>query len=348
MSTLPLTGTPAGEPPTAASGAERLPAPRGPLSSAVLRLLIQNPDSATVPAAAGALDADPLGEDLQLALYLCYELHYHGLPGVADAWEWHPGLLGLRARAEKSFLGALRRGAAEPGDGAEELEELLAQPSDDSGAAPTRYLLEQGTWWQLREFLVHRSVYHLKEADPHAWAIPRLGGRAKAALVAVEYEEAGAGRPARMRSRLYADLMGAAGLDPGSLRYLDRVPAPALALVNMLSLFALHRSLRGALAGHVATAEISAAPGARRMLGALRRLNAPPLCVRFYGERAEPDAVREQLMRNAVALGLVEEEPALAADIVLGIRATDLLEERFGRHVLTCWERGVSSLRRAG
>ena len=29
---------------------------------------------------------DPLGdEDLQLSLYLCYELHYRGLPGVAES-----------------------------------------------------------------------------------------------------------------------------------------------------------------------------------------------------------------------------------------------------------------------
>ena len=32
----------------------------------------------------------------------------------------------------------------------------------------------------MREYFVHRSLYHLKEGDPHAFAIPRLTGRAKA------------------------------------------------------------------------------------------------------------------------------------------------------------------------
>jgi hypothetical protein len=35
-------------------------------------------------------------EDLQLALYCLYELHYRGFEGVSDEWEWHPGLLAFR------------------------------------------------------------------------------------------------------------------------------------------------------------------------------------------------------------------------------------------------------------
>ena len=44
----------------------------------------------------------------------------------------------------------------------------------------------------MREYFVHRSLYHLKEGDPHAWAIPRLTGQAKASFVAVEFDEYGA------------------------------------------------------------------------------------------------------------------------------------------------------------
>ena len=43
------------------------------------------------------------------------------------------------------------------------------------------------------EYFVHRSIYHLKEGDPHAWLIPRLTGQAKAAFVAIEFDEYGAG-----------------------------------------------------------------------------------------------------------------------------------------------------------
>ena len=55
---------------------------------------------------------------------------------------------------------------------------------------------------------MHRSIYHHKEADPHAWVIPRLRGTAKAALVAVEFDEFGGGHADRMHSQLYADLLG--------------------------------------------------------------------------------------------------------------------------------------------
>ena len=36
-------------------------------------------------------DSDPYGLDLQLALYMCYELHYRGFSGVDPTWEWNPG-----------------------------------------------------------------------------------------------------------------------------------------------------------------------------------------------------------------------------------------------------------------
>jgi hypothetical protein len=121
---------------------------------------------------------------------------------------------------------------------------------------------------------VHRSIYHLKEADPHAGAIPRLAGQAKASLVAVEFDEFGGGHADRMHAQLFADLMDAAGLHPGYLHYLDSVPAPAIAIVNLMSLFGLHRALRGALIGHFAAAEITTAPSAYRMSQALHRLEA--------------------------------------------------------------------------
>jgi len=58
---------------------------------------------------------DPLAdEDLQLALYLCYELHYRGLPGVGDAWEWHPGLLAWRAELEAVFKQAVLAAVPRP------------------------------------------------------------------------------------------------------------------------------------------------------------------------------------------------------------------------------------------
>ncbi|MCA1675799.1 MAG: hypothetical protein LC799_27685, partial [Actinobacteria bacterium] len=69
-----------------------LPTPRGPLSAAVLALLRGD----LVAPVSDVAAADPYGDDLQLALYCCYELHYRGFAGVDDDREWDPAVLGLR------------------------------------------------------------------------------------------------------------------------------------------------------------------------------------------------------------------------------------------------------------
>ena len=43
----------------------------------------------------------------------------------------------------------------------------------------SRHIEREATLEQVLEFLVHRSAYQLKEADPHSWAIARLSGAAE-------------------------------------------------------------------------------------------------------------------------------------------------------------------------
>jgi hypothetical protein len=327
---------------TTFTAATALPAARGPLSESVLGTLLREQPRADLGFESLA-DADPLGDDLQLALHLCYELHYQGLPGVSPDWEWDPELLRLRGALETRFLAALRESVAGGDDVTAELDALLVEPLDAEGVS--HFLRDHGDWTQVREYFVHRSIYHHKEADPHAWVIPRLRGRAKAALVAVEFDEFGGGRAEFVHARLYADLLRAAGLPDGYLELIDHAPGSMLAVVNMMSLFGLHRSLRGALCGHFAAAEITTAPSATRMDQTLRRLDAPEACRFFYTEHIEADAVHEQVMRHDVLGDLLEQEPELAADVVFGIQATEFLEGRFGAQLLAHWRAGRSSLR---
>ena len=328
-------------PRTRTGGPAVLPRSRGTLSAALIEALRSAPRAAST--AWPAVEGGPFGEDLQLSLHLCYELHYQGFRDVSPDWEWDPELLRLRGELERVFLNGLRAGVRGGDDVTGELNALLVEPAEGTGIS--RRLAEEGEWWQMREFFVHRSIYHHKEADPHAWVIPRLQGRAKAALVAVEYDEFGAGRAERVHSRLYVDLLAGAGLEDGYLHYLEHVPAPMLALVNMMSLFGLHRGLRGALLGHFAAAEITTAPSARRMVRALERMSAPEPCVHFYSEHVEADAVHEQVMRHDVVGGFLEDQPALAADVVLGIQATDLLEGLLTESLSRAWDRDTTSLR---
>lgn len=318
-----------------------LPAPRGPLSDAVIDALRTGADD---PAPAVG-DADPFGDDLQLALYILYELHYQGFEGVDDEHEWSPGLLVLRRSLEEPFLAALRAGAGTHGDVESALSGLLVEPIGDDGHSVSHFLQDHGELWQLREYAALRSLYHLKEADPHAWVIPRLYGRAKAAMVAVEFDEFGAGREEDIHARLYADLMTDLSLETAYGHYLDAAPADVLATVNLMSLFGLHRSLRGALVGHFAAVEVTSSPGSRRLAAALKRVGAGPAAQRFYDEHVEADAVHEQVVRRDVIGGLLADEPHLESDIAFGIEATGLLEDHLAARLLAAWRSNSTALR---
>ncbi|NEA53027.1 iron-containing redox enzyme family protein [Streptomyces sp. SID13666] len=322
-----------------------LPVGRGELSHAVIAAL-----AGGRPLAAGTetVRADPYGDDLQLALYVLYELHYQGFAGVDDEREWDPELLEFRRVLEQRFLESLRCQVRSASSAEEALAALLVEPvvADHEDAGVSHHLQREGSLENLREYAALRSLYHLKEADPHAWVLPRLYGRAKAAMAAVEFDEFGAGRAQDLHARLYADLMEDLSLDIGYGHYLDAAPAEALATVNQMSLFGLHRSLRGALVGHFAAVEVTSSPGSRRLAQAMRRTGAGPAAERFYDEHVEADAVHEQIVRRDVIGGLLADEPQLEADIAFGIESTKFLEDRLGAHLLHAWRGNRSALRR--
>src|SRR4051812_25969067 len=242
-----------------------LPAPRGETSAAVVTALRSVVPGAALFRALPVESLDAFGEDAQLALWSCYALHYHGFAGVPDDWEWDPELLHLRARLERCFLDRLhhdcdRATGAMPTTAA--VLEGLDALANGNGPSLSRHLEQHGTFAQAREFLVHRAVYQTKEADPHSWAIPRVQGAAKAALVTIQHDEYGAGDPAEMHSQLFRTTLGWAGIDLERVHVaggtiVDRVPASTLATDNLISCLGLHRSLRAACIGHLALFEMT-------------------------------------------------------------------------------------------
>jgi hypothetical protein len=290
---------------------------------------------------------DPLaGDDTQLFLYLCYELHYRGLAGVDPGWEWEPSLLEWRRSVERLFEQALIADlgpapvawlADIPGG----LEALIAGAS---GPSLSRYMLERGTLKDFREFAMHRSAYQLKEADPHSWAIPRLCGAPKAALIEIQSDEYGGGRPGEAHAELFAVTMAELGLDTTYGAYLDRLPGATLATTNLVSFFGLHRRWRGALVGHLAVFEMTSVEPMGRYSQALQRLGLSEAARRFYDVHVEADARHEVIAATDLAGGLARAEPELAADIIFGARALMAVEERFAGHLLQSWAAGRSSL----
>jgi hypothetical protein len=324
-----------------------LPAPRGPLSERLFEALEGAPNEGLE--APGRLDqADPIAdEDLQLALYLAYEIHYTGIRGVDEAWEWAPSLLAFRAELERPFEAAVAELVEPATDG--ELASVGAAlqgiVSEDPGPPLSRYMETQATLEQMLEHVTHRSAYQLKEADPHSWAIPRLSARPKAALLEVQADEYGGGNAERMHSVLFANTMESLGLDPTYGAYLERLPAVTLAAVNLMSFFGLHRRRRGATVGHLAAFEMTSSIPNRRYGNALRRLGFGREATHFYDEHVEADAVHENIAAWDLAGGLAAEEPEVAADILFGARALLQIEALWATHLMDSWERGESSLR---
>jgi hypothetical protein len=324
-----------------------LPEPRGELSGLLIEHLRDDPHAMGDRAQAAV--TDPLtDDDLHLALYLCYELHYRGLPGVDARWEWEPSLLELRRHWETAFEDELLATIGPPAAGnatASEMDLALRAivDGDDSPSLST-YLERHGTLDQMLEFVVHRSAYQLKEADPHSWAIPRLFGPPKAALIEVQFDEYGGGRAERMHAELFAVTMDELGLDRTYGAYLGHLPGVTLATVNLMSLLGLHRRWRGAIAGHLAAFEMTSSLPNRRYANALRRLGFDGRATDFFDEHVEADAVHENVAAVDLAGGLAHQEPAIAGDILWGARALVDVEGRWARHMLGAWETAQSSL----
>ncbi|HZU61926.1 MAG TPA: iron-containing redox enzyme family protein [Solirubrobacteraceae bacterium] len=322
-----------------------MPPSRGSLSEYVIGALVREPHE-LAPLLLPELE-DPLAdEDLHLTLYLLYELHYRGLPGVDQRWEWWAPLLRLRGELEECFERALLEAVPlkQVDVAPEEMDVALRSVAEEEGPSLSKYIRDKATLAQVREFMVHRSAYQLKEADPHSWAIPRLSGVPKAALVEIQTDEYGRGRPEWMHAQLFASAMQALSLDSSYGAYLPFIPGVTLATVNLMSLFGLHRRLRGAIVGHLALFEMTSSVPNRRYAEGIRRLGLDGEATLFFDEHTTADAVHEQVAATDLAGGLVRQEPEMAAAILWGARALNLLETRWASHLLNHWQTGRPSL----
>lgn len=290
--------------------------------------------------------ADPIADDdLQLALWICYELHYQGFADVDDDWEWQPQLLALRAAIEARMLDALRGDVAVPLGSAGVAARLRRLVDQDDGPPLSQYLQRHADRRQFIEFVVQRSIYQLKEADPYTWVIPRLTGRPKAALLEIQFDEYGNGEAGQMHSELFRRLMQGLGLDDGYAAYVDAVPGIALAISNVMSIFGLRRELRAELLGHLAAYEMTSSGPCRRYAKGLRRLGADDDTCEFYDVHVMADALHEQIVAHDVCGAVADAEPELTERIMFGAAACLYIERRFAEHLLSRWADGGSSLR---
>jgi hypothetical protein len=330
----------------------RLPTPRGPLTDWCVDAL-RRPEQGLArpfPTDLARVDAST-DDDLQLALWVLYELHYLGFEDVDPALEWQPELLAFRGLLEQAFESRLRDLTADVvGRGAPPDDDIgptvFAMCAAADGPDVAAHAARKADREQMLELLVHRSVHQLKEADPQTWLMPRLRGQAKSALLQVQYDEYGAGRTEDMHQRLYARALRACGLDDRYGHYADRVPGTTLAIGNAMSLFGLNRRLAAAGVGYYAAVEATSSRPSQRVSTGLSRLGFGADATQFFDEHVEADAVHEQIAVRDLCGSVVAERPDLRADVLFGVACCLHVEATVGRAVLGAWEAGRSSLYR--
>lgn len=329
---------------------------RGPLSEAV-RSALTGQDIGEDHRAIAALSLSQCNDlthddDVQFALFLLYMSHTGSLDELLPDLEWNPSLIETRQVLERAFEAELREQLPVPELPVPESQAvaraLFDLANSQTGPSTAKYFAKQATREQAIESLMQRSIYTLREADPHSWAIPRLTGRPKAALVEIQTDEYGSGRPERLHATIFARSMRGAGLSDVYGEYLDQVPAVTLASHNVMSMFGMNRRLLGAIVGHLAAFEMTSSIPCRLYSDGFRRLGFDEDVTDYFDEHVEADAVHEQLAAHDLAGSLAEDRPDLLPDIMFGARACLAVEGEMSNHMLRSWQRGESSLRNTG
>ncbi len=322
----------------------RLPSDRGLLSKHVLHALATGGDPPPDLFADDATRPTPVlhDEDVQLALWVLYELHYRGFDDVDVDREWDPALIALRLRIERVVEREIRSATADRLRDLPDIDDvgrqLLAFVAADRGVSVASYLQRSATREQFVDFLTQRSVYHAKEADPHTFVLPRIDGAAKAALAEVQYDEYGGGRPERLHATMFGDALEACGLDRSYGAHVDSATALTLAVNNQMSMFGLHRRLRGAALGHLAAFEASSPVGARKIAGGAERLGLPDVVAGYYSEHVEADSAHEQVAAHDICGGFVADHPSLRSEVMFGAAACLHLDALAAQEMVDRWQ----------
>ena len=317
----------------------KLPSACGPVSTLLVDLLTDVRSGAVIV----TLPDTPVltDRDVQLALWIAYEVSYRGFDEVDDARESDPDVLALRAEIEGRLEGELRAATQERVAGVPEDrsvgDQLLDLVADDDGPSLAAYLRREATRDQMVDFLRERSIQQLKESDPQSFLLPRLEGAAKVALAEIQYDEYGAGRVENLHQTMYAATLEAVGLDPTYGAYVDDVSAASLASANVMSMFALNRRLLGAGVGHFAAFEASSATPSRRVAAGMERLEMGATAAAYFVEHVEADSVHEQVAARDLCEPFVAVHPDRREDVLFGAACALHLDALSATELLDRW-----------
>lgn len=287
--------------------------------------LLAGPD-----ALAELVDAEPVDRrDALLTLLAIHDLHVGSIDKLGDRvrWQHHPAVAALKWRLEEQLLAWLDAADAAVGwdlpDGAVAGIRALGV----RGLVPEVYewLAEQATTEELVDFLSLEGGPDGGFDDLVAACQIGLEGEAKLELAQNYWDEMGNGTLEAVHTELHHQLVRALGLR-GVPR--SQQPTEALERSALGSLLATNRRLQPEMVGALGLIELQAGPRCRKVVKALKRLDAPAGALPFYEEHAvaDPRHGKDWVDHVVATLG---EDPTWAAGILRGARWRSLINERF-------------------
>jgi hypothetical protein len=290
---------------------------------------------------------DPWSEDFQILLWVLQQMAFRPFDRVDPAWEVHGDVRALRDQMEMAYEAQLRNRVVTKRRADESIADAMRRLTDGAdGPSLSEWMEDNASLDHLREFVIHRASYQLQEADPHSFAIPRLAaGRAKRALLKIQFDEYGNAEPNESHAELFRQTMDVLAVDLD----LDALPASTLRTNTLLNMFANSRRLLGACLGHLAVFETCSVGPMSRYAAAVRRLlpddDIAAKAARFYDVHVAADGWHQELAITEMVDGFVEQYPSEADEVVFGAGALMLLERELSDALLTAWSQGRSSLR---
>ena len=104
-----------------------------------------------------------------------------------------------------------------------------------------------------------------------------------------------------------------------------------------MSLFGLHRRLRGAAMGHLAAFEATSSVPSRKIAAGIERVGLPPAVAAYFHEHVEADAVHEQTAVRDICGSLVIADPSMLEDVLFGAACCLELASLSGSELLSRW-----------
>lgn len=304
-----------------------LPRARGPVSGALLTLLTGPPIHD--PGIVMSNDLTDLwrtsdvpwweaDDDVALALVCLDELDRRGLEGVPAGWEGHPLLATVRWRLSGPI-----------GRGLDQLSQDSTLPASGSGCSIVRLVLAMaaaapepvttapaaGPEESVEEGAVITAVQRLRERDAHLSVLPAFAGTARELLQRASLPAEPPGEDDAPRE-VIGHVLRAFGAPDRTGAHLSALPGAALWRHAVLRYLATRRSLRAATIGWLVAADALAATG--------RVVSGDTLRARGFDDETAKRwdrCVIGDLATLEAAEHVIDCEPGLAADLLLGARA---------------------------